>query len=231
MAARLSSEEILAYLAGNNSVRKQQALKYITRHKLTQHGPMLLGLLQADYAALDGSSKAQYYDLYYLCLALGAVHYLPAVPVLEAIAGQPGYLPEVGAAMSFLRLTRTSLADFSGCLLFLDNQLDAMRQQKQRRAQDIAALTVICNDKMVPDLPTQQQFVAYGWQFVALYETQTDYHLHPQIALFASCCAGFEHELVKELLYKIMECGRDGFAGYFAKDALAGKYTSYNPAT
>jgi hypothetical protein len=234
MAKKKTSEkELLQWLTGNNSSKFQKAVKYIANNNLVKFGDELLNFLKLKYAAVNSSSQSQYYDLYYLCITLAELNRADAIPLLETIAKTSGGIYSIGAGMAYIRLVRKDKNDFSKIFEFVELHKERMEKQLWGCTTDMSALIVIANDKMVPTIDDQEKFVAFAWDYISRMELQEEGYITACVALIASSIAGFEKHLSKDILYKIYEFGliQKHYVKDFAKDALAGKYSYYNPTS
>jgi hypothetical protein len=227
MAKKISPIELTELLESGNSTKRQKAIKHIDKQKLVKYAPALFQLLQDS----KGSAKADYDERYYLCIALGSLQHSPAITYLESFA-KSGGVDSLGAAMSYLRLTRKKGDDFSAFFDYI-KEGKALEQKGQYTTLERAALAVICNDKLLPETQDEQEhFVDYAWEKLDHPTYEEDGSIdYGHLDLIAPICAGFEKVLVKELLYKILEIGmmEKSYIQHYATDALKGKYNTYNP--
>lgn len=234
MAKKKTSEkELSEWLNGNNSTKFQKAVKYIANNGLVKFSDQLFNLLELKYNTLNGASQSRYYDIYYLSMALGDLNYHKAIPVLEKIAKESGYIHCVGAGVAYIRLVRKDKNDFSKVFEFVEFHKERMSKQLWGCGTDMSAFITISNDKMVPVIDDQEKFIEFAWDYITRMELQEEGYTDACVALIASSLAGFEKQLTKSILYKIFEYGimTKGYVQDFAKDALNGKYTYYNPTS
>lgn len=230
---KTSDKELSEWLNGNNSAKFQKAVKNIGSKKLAEFGNKLFNILELKHSSMNGASQSQYYDIYYLSMALGDLNYVKAIPILEKIAKESGYIHCIGAGVAYIRLVRKGKGDFSAVFEFVELHKERMSKQMWGCGTDMSALIAISNDKMVPAIGDQEKFIEFAWDYITRLELQEEGYTNACVGLIASSVAGFEKHLTKSMLYKIFEYGlmTKSYVKDFAKDALNGKYTSYNPTS
>lgn len=184
----------------------------------------VLNWLKESNQTSTGVTQAEYTDRYLACLALGAISYTKANSVFLEMAEDGGGIDNLAAGMIYLKLTQNEKSDIAEFFVFL-NKYKELRAKGVFTTLAKSAFAVLCNDKIVPQIPDQKKLVDIAWSYI------DDEEMDTCVPLIASFCAGFESELVKGLLYKIVEKGivERSYIRSYAEDALQGKYHKYNP--
>lgn len=202
------------YLQSRTISDRKNAAKRIATSGLVDLGAALL-----DAYLYEKRSSQTWQAQLEMILSLGIIRYVPALKQIIQIieANEPYDRITIGAARSYVRICRESLADVAPVLRLL---------KRGRYSVLVGALDAVGYDKMMPNVA----------DICHLLDFAKDLHRHPDRAGkegdlsdprygLAAACPGWDPKLTRDFLEHCVEtAGGDRPLVYVATRALAGKY-------